>query len=206
MEDWGIERSRSGCCVLDWGSWTYFPLSSTHKNRSTARDIAPIYFSCRYCRVCNGSEKKKKCSSMIPLKKGKVEFLTAGLSDGTLQWWRKIIKRWFKNSQIPAGTAALWRAGQKSSARRQLPLRTGERQAGARPRNLSCPSAVHGFCFPWRKPTSHHAAQHSWRVSWVRSHQQEICTARVKGAASPGVGRVPLGHPWIPVLRYSFLK
>lgn len=94
--------------------------------------------------------------------------MTAGWSDWTLQWWRKIVKRWFKNSQTPAGTAALRRACNKSSASRQLPLCTGEHQAGARQRNLSCPSAVHGFCFPRTKPTwevlPHHAGQHNCMI------------------------------------------
>lgn len=54
----------------------------------------------------------------------------------------------------------------------------------------SCPSTAACSC-------------HSWRVSSARSHQEEICSARGKGAAAPCVGRGPAGttlHPNFPLL------
>lgn len=91
--------------------------------------------------------------------------MTVSLGGWTLQGWRKIIERWFKNSQTPADTAAPWRAWNKSSATCQLLLCAGGHRAGARQRNLTCPHEVCDFCFPRAKPVwedlSHQAAQRS---------------------------------------------
>lgn len=105
VEGWGTGRWRAG--------WTYFPLSSTQKSRLTVQDMVPMYFS---CRCWNGGEIKRKNSRIIPLKKGNVRFLTVGWRDWTLQWWRKIMESWFKNSQTAGGTAALWSSWNRSSA------------------------------------------------------------------------------------------
>lgn len=43
------------------------------------------------------------------------------------------------------------------------------------------------------QPSTAVCSCHSWRVTSVRSHQQEVCTVKGKGAASPCVGRGPTG-------------
>lgn len=109
-----------------------------------------------------------------------------------------------KSSQTPAGTAALWTAGNKSSAKCRLLLCAGERQAWGRQGNFSCPDTVHSFCFPrtepvWKtcpttQPSTAACSCHKWHVSLVRPHQQGICITLHHLLW----GGVPLGHPWGP--------
>lgn len=55
---------------------------------------------------------------------------------------------------------------------------------------------------PTTEPSTAACSCHHWRVSSVRSHQRDTCTARGQGAASPCVRRGPAGNlsPNFPVL------
>ena len=137
--------------------------------------------------------------------------MTAGLSDWTFQWWRKTIKRLFKNKLVLLHRESLQqKLYQASVSSRYAPGSTGLGHGrGITPVPRWCTvlasqglSLYRKTC-PIMQPSTAARCCHSWRVSSVRSHQQELCTASGEGAASPCVGMGPAGtflHPSFPVL------
>lgn len=103
------------------------------------------------------------------------------------------MERWFKNSQIPTGTAVLWSAWNRSPAWMHwgAPGWTTTEEFNMSPFRVWfwLPKNKAPACSPAQLPVPVTAGG----VTSVRSHQQEICTVKGKWAASPCVGRGPAG-------------